>query len=281
MRAISGTLLTILVAAAQTPGPSPQFEVASIKPALPTNGMFIRTTFTGGPGTPDPGIFRCENCSLSMLVMRAYDLKEYQFSGPGWTDSTRLSISAKIPPGTTNEQFQRMQQSLLVERFKLTFHREKKEMPEYELAVAKNGPKFKESVAAPSIADDSPPAPRPPGSPQMDANGFPVLPPGSGPLMMVMGNGHATMRSVEESMTEFARRLSDQLRRPVMDATHLQRKYDFTLNWVIEGPGYSTDDPGPTIFQALQDQLGLKLESKKGMVDILVVDHVEKTPTEN
>jgi uncharacterized protein (TIGR03435 family) len=98
---------------------------------------------------------------------------------------------------------------------------------------------------------------------------------------MVVGNGHATMRSSEESMAEFAARLSDQFRRPVRDATGLHGKYDFALNWVIEGPGYSTDEPGPTIFQALQDQLGLRLESKKGMVDILVVDRIEKAPTEN
>jgi uncharacterized protein (TIGR03435 family) len=214
-----------------------------------------------------------------MLIMRAYDLKDYQFSGPGWADSTRFNISAKIAPGTTKEQFQEMQQNLLADRFKFTFHREKKEMAEYELVVVKGGPRFKESVKSPPSADVSPP--QRPGPPKTDSGGFPVLPPGRGPLMMVLGNGHATMRSVEESMSEFAGRLVDQVRRPVADSTGLKGKYDFTLNWVFEGPGYSTDEPGPTLFQALQDQLGLKLESKKGMVDILVVDHIEKTATEN
>ena len=223
-----------------------------------------------------------------MLTMRGYDLKDYQFSGPGWADSTRFNISAKIAPGTSKEQFQEMQQNMLADRFKLTFHREKKEMAQYELVVVRGGPKFKESAkAAPPVNDApaAPPRPGPPplprGPPKTDAGGFPVLPPGRGPLMMVLANGHATMRSAEASMAEFAGRLADQLRRPVGDQTGLKGKYDFTLNWVIEGPGYSNDEPGPTIFQALQDQLGLKLESKKGMVDILVVDHLEKTATEN
>jgi uncharacterized protein (TIGR03435 family) len=276
MRIVVAALTVFTAAGAQTA----QFEVASIKPSPPPEGMFVRTTFNGGPGTPDPGTFRCENCSLTMLIMRAYDLKDYQFSGPGWADSTRFNISAKIALGTTKEQFQEMQQSFLADRFKFTFHREKKELAVYELVVVRAGPKFKESAKAAPPADDGPP-PLPPGPPKTDAGGFPVLPPGRGPLMMVLANGHATMRSAEESMAEFAGRLADQVRRPIADQTGLKGKYDFTLNWVIEGPGYSTDEPGPTIFQALQDQLGLKLESKKGMVDMLVVDHVEKTPTEN
>ena len=84
-------------------------------------------------------------------------------------------------------------------------------------------------------------------------------------------------------MAEFAGRLSDQLRSPVSDATGLKGRYDFTLNWVMDGPGYSADDLalGPTIFGALQEQVGLKLEQKKGPVDVLVVDRIEKTPTGN
>jgi len=287
-RTIAGALMIFLAAAAahgQTADVSPQFEVASIKLAPPPSGMFIRTTFTGGPGTPDPGLFNCENCSLSMLVMRAYDLKDYQFSGPDWMQSARFNISAKMPTGATKEQFRLMQQNLLAERFKLTFHHEKKEMPLYELIVAKGGPKLKASAEAPSPVDDGPmPPPGRPGlppSPKTNSNGFPILPPGRGPLMMVLPNGHATMRSGEESMDDFVGRLSDQLRRPVTNGTGLRGKYDFTLSWVIEGPGYSTDDSGPTIFGAIQEQLGLKLEQKRGPVELLVVDHIEKTPTEN
>jgi uncharacterized protein (TIGR03435 family) len=270
IRTSAGILLALLsTAAAQTV----QFEVASIKPAPPPDGTHF-TRISGGPGWPDPSLFICENCSLSMLIMRAYGLKDYQFSGPGWAESARFTISAKIPVGTTREQFQQMQRGLLVERFGLTFHHENREMAQYDLALAKNGPKFKESPPSTPPAEDGP------GQLKTDANGFPTLP-GRSSFMTSLANGRSTMRSSDESMAEFARRLSDQVARPVMDTTGLKGKYDFTLNWVKEGPNYSTEDPGPTIFQALQDQLGLRLESKKGPVDIFVVDHIEKTPTGN
>ena len=282
-RTIIGMLITVSAVAAahgQSPDASPQFEVASIKLAPPPNGMFSMTKFVGGPGTPDPGLFRCENCSLSMLIIRAYELKDYQLSGPDWMETTRFNISAKLPGGATKEQFRLMQQNLLVERFKLTFRHEKKEVAGYQLVLAKNGPKLKES--GPLEESQEVPAPRPPsGPPKTDSNGYPILPPGRGPLMLVLANGRATMRSVAESMPELAARLSDQLRRPVADATGLMGKYDFVLNWVIEGPGYSGDDTGPTLFGALQEQLGLKLEPRKLSGDIFVVDHLEKTPSEN
>jgi uncharacterized protein (TIGR03435 family) len=211
-----------------------------------------------------------------MLMMRAFDLKDYQLSGPGWAETALFNISAKIPEGADKTQFQQMQRALLVERFGLTFHREKKEMVEYQLSVGRSGPNFKESAPVQPAGELPPPLP-----PKIDASGYPIPPPGRGPLMMVLPNGHATMRSVEESMAEFAGRLADEVRRPVRDATGLKGKYDFTLKWVREGPGYSSDEPGPTIFQALQDQLGLRLESKKGITEVLVVDHLEKTPSAN
>jgi uncharacterized protein (TIGR03435 family) len=82
-------------------------------------------------------------------------------------------------------------------------------------------------------------------------------------------------------MDTLAKQLAGQLRRPVIDATELKGTYDFTLRWIMEGSGPSSEETGPNIFRALQEQLGLKLESKKSMVDVLVVDHVEKIPTEN
>src|SRR5436305_1015972 len=93
-----GILFAALAVRSQTPAGSRQFEVASIKLAPPPTGMFVRTTATGGPGTSDPGLFRCENCSLSMLLMRALEIKEYQLSGPEWMESTRFNISAKLDP---------------------------------------------------------------------------------------------------------------------------------------------------------------------------------------
>jgi uncharacterized protein (TIGR03435 family) len=192
-----------------------------------------------------------------------------------------------------------MLQNLLAERFHLTVHREKKEGTVYELVVGKNGPKFKESAEEPVPKDGPALLPPAPGPPKLDANGFPVLPAGRGPVMMMM-NGNATMRFTEETMEKFADQLSNQVRAPVTDATGLKGKYDFSLHWVSGGVGLlgerlpppalppgapqaSTpgDDSGPTLFDAVQEQLGLKLEQKKGMIDMIVVDHIDKVPTEN
>src|SRR5207247_8322826 len=127
----------------------------------------------------DPGRWTAQNMSLSNLITRAYDLKRYQYSAPSWLDDERFDITAKVPEGATKEQFQTMIQNLLAERFKLTIHREKKEMAGYELVVAKNGPKLKESVDVPQPdgAGSATPGP-PPGPPKLnlDKDGFPELP---------------------------------------------------------------------------------------------------------
>lgn len=277
MRAIAGVLLTIFsCAAAQTPDASPQFEVASIKPApLPKEDRFFVGS-RGGPGTDDPGLWTCENCDLSWFLSIGFGLNGYQLSAPDWIRFNKFNVSAKIPVGTTQEQFQAMMQNLLAERFKLQFHYQKKELPMFDLVVARGGPKMKESPGAlPPPDADAPPAPDPS---KKDANGSPLLPPGRQPTGMFNGSG-AILRFADESMAQFIGQISGQVGKPVTDATGLKGKYDFTLQWVPDRGGVS--DSGPNIFQALQDQLGLKLESKKGMVDILVVDHIEKTPTEN
>jgi uncharacterized protein (TIGR03435 family) len=195
-----------------------------------------------------------------------------------------------------------MLQSLLAERFHLKVHREKKEGTVYELVVGKNGPKLEESAPQPAPKDGPQLFPPPPhGPPQMDRDGFPVLPAvrGPGPRMAMM-NGRASMRFTDASMAQFVSMLTNQVGAPVTDATGLKGKYDFNLHFVAEGMGMmrglgplpppppgvplaSTpgDDSGPTLFGALQEQLGLKLEQKKGMIDMIVVDHIDKVPTEN
>jgi uncharacterized protein (TIGR03435 family) len=278
MRVIAGTLLTLLGAAAQTPDASIQFEVTSIKPSPPgaTSGRM-----SGGPGTKDPGLFTCENVSLKTLVVTAYNLLTYRLSGPDWMGPARFNISAKIPDGTTSEQFRLMLQNLLIDRFKMTLHWEKKEIQTYDLVVAKSGQKMtghKMKESAPAHTDDAAPPPRPAGEPKADAEGFPILPPGRQAILMEAGGGHVAMRWADETMDRFAVYLSAQLRQPVNDLTGLKGKYDFTMRWVMEG---SIEDTAPTLVRAVQEQLGLKLEQKKGMVDILVVDHLEKTPAEN
>ena len=268
--------------------PPPTFEVASVKPSRPPEGRLIGVGCSGGPETKDPGLFNCENMSSYNLLMRAYNVKRYEISGPDWLDSTRFDISAKIPPGTTKEQFRLMQQNLLAERFKLTLHHEKKQMQMYELTVARNGPKLKESVPAPK-GDDATPKAQAREKLTLGSDGFPVLPPNEN-VMAVMAGGWARRQQFGETVDQLAQFLSGRLGHPVINATGLTGKYDIVLSWVdglgIDGtplaPAAAPDgsEPMPTLIQAVQS-LGLKLEQKKGPVDILVVDHMEKTPAEN
>jgi uncharacterized protein (TIGR03435 family) len=265
---------------AQTPDASPQFEVASIKPSPPSDGRGMSTSRKGGPGTDDPGLLILHNWFVFDLIASAYQLQEYQLSGPDWMLSDRFDMSAKIPPGTNEQQYRLMMQNFLAERFKLEFHREKKQMASYNLVVGKNGPRLEESPPAVPTSERGP-AERPPsGPPKRDADGYPILPPGREPRRALI-RGYWAQRFADETMASFAEMLSVHLRQPVIDATGLSGKYDFTLRWVMTGYPAVSADAGPDLARAIQDQLGLKLESKKSMVEILVVDHINRVPTEN
>ncbi len=269
MRAAASLLLILSTAVAQTP----QFEVASLKPSTPgaTSGAM-----SGGPGTKDPGLFTCQNISLRALMVTAYNLLTYRFSGPDWMSSARFNISAKIPEGTTREQFQAMLQNLLVERFKMGDQWEKKEIQTYDQTLGKGGHKLKESTPEADAAEGAPSG----GPPKADPDGFPILPPGRHRVLLEIGS-HVAMRWSDETMGLFVTYLSAQLRTPVADQTGLKGQYDFTLRWVAEGAAPSSDETAPSLFRAVQEQLGLRLESRRGTVDVLVVDHAERTPGEN
>ncbi len=270
------TVLFLFSAALWAQTNSPQFEVATIKMAPTPDGRGYSVSSRGGPGTQDPSLFTCHNCSASDLVSRAFSLAGYELSAPDGMESVRFDMSAKIPEGTTKEQFRLMLQNFLAERFKLTYHREKKEVPAYNLVVAKNGPKFKESVPIPPPEDADRPATKP--SPiKWDEAGYPILPAGRDSTMAIM-NGYASQRFADATMEHLAMHLGFQLHQPVSDATGLKGKYDFSLRWVSER---MPEETGPNLFRAVQEQLGLKLEPKKTPIDVLVVDHFEKTPTEN
>ncbi len=308
------TLFTCCLASAQTIDKSLTFDVASVRAAAPpTNDgrgtiMFARSS--GGPGTNDPGRIHYPNMSLRNLLMSAYDVKRYQIVGPDWLDTARFDITATMPPDTTKEQFRVMLQNLIAERFKATIHHETKDLPMYSLVIAKSGLKMKESaeVPAPKDGGDSAPPPPPlPMQPKMGPDGFPLLPQlaGRAGIFGIMMNGRARMIAQQQTTQDLATRLTDQLSRPVTDATGLKAKYDFTLTYAPEqmngpmGPGpilagaappaggaapsASLNEPEPLLdlFGAVQAQLGLKLEPKKGPVELIVIDHIEKTPTEN
>ncbi len=219
--------------------------------------------------------------------MAAYNAERWQLTGPDWLirdylpGSPRVDLSAKIPDGTTKEQFALMLQDLLEERFGIVVHHTKKEMRVYYLKEAKSGAKLMLSPRRPTQASDAIPQASAVSkfAPKLDSDrdGFPVLPPGSS---MVSTGNRSRMRASNESMDAFAVKLTGQLGQPVTNATRLRGEYDFSLYWsgaeVTAGA-----ETGPTLFQALQQQLGLTLEPAKGEVDVLVIDHIEKTPTAN
>lgn len=325
VRVILGTVVVIGLAGAGAYGQDTNakltFDVASIKPAAPPDGrggpgvISLRVMANGGPGTADPGRWTAENFSLANLIYTAYDLKRYQYSGPAWMDDTRFDVVAKVPEGASKEQFRVMLQNFLADRFKLAIHHEKKEMQVYELVIAKNGLKMKESAPEPADATKTggpdaatpwAPPPPPPGVFQkasIDKEGFPILPAGvlqpGRPPMTISEMGRARTLGSQLSMEQIVTFLSNMIAKPVTDGTGLKGKYDLKLLWSREAtvggmappppPGVpggapvpvASEDTGPSIFAAIQDQLGLKLEQKKGQVDILVVDRAERVPAEN
>ncbi len=231
------------------------FEVASIKPSAPGgHGVQIQIT----PG----GRFVAKNVNLKFLIQYAYGVKEFQITGgPAWLSSEGFDVVAKPEGGerTVNRtDLQQMVQALLADRFKLTFHRETKELPVYTLVVAKGGSKLQASSAQHG--------------------------------QMRMGRGQISAQKV--SISELAGNLGNQLGRNVIDRTALTGEFDFELKWTPDetqsfgpkGPppeGAPPVDPNsPSIFTAVQEQLGLKLEGDKGPVDILIVDTAGK-PADN
>jgi len=188
-----------------------------------------------------------------------------------------------------------MLQDLLAERFKLSFHHEQKEMAIFELTVGEQNTKMKHSAPDALPAEEDPPWVIPEFS--LGQDGCPVFPPGRGGLMGG-GNGCYRWTGFNLSMVEIAKTLSFHLGRPVVDATGLKEKYDVDMTWSIDvtrfmeglegaglldqtGEAADYGPRGPTLIHAVRDQLGLKLNSKKGLGDVVVVDHVEKVPTEN
>jgi uncharacterized protein (TIGR03435 family) len=267
MRSIRGMMLALVAGcatSAQTADRPLAFEVASVKPNPPTaTGGGMHGCF-GGPGTSDPGLYRCMQATVSLMAFQAYGLKLYQIGPDYYADKAEFNVTAKVPPGATEEQVKVMLQNLLVERFKLAFHYQKKEMAAYDLVVAKSGPKL---AAAAPVAEPAPGAPARKGA------------------RMSRAGGAVTWAGYDMSMDAVVLRIGQQIGRPVFDATGLKGEYDFSVTFAdpnlnaVTAPADS--EPAPTIFEALEKQLGLKLEAKKAMIDVFVIDHMEKTPIGN
>jgi uncharacterized protein (TIGR03435 family) len=274
--------LTLCEAVGQSTDERLTFEVASVK--LSTGANVGPPNSNGGPGTRYPEWFGTAT-NLRGLIVLAYGLvsAEGQVSGPGWIDTQKYAVEAKVAAGTSKAQFQQMLQNLLAERFKLVVHHETTVLSVYELVVAKNGPKLKQSE---TITDGASPLSARVGGSDRDKNGFPVL---VGPgLTSAFGPG-ATCHLVarEQPISNLVRMLStpNAAGRTVIDKTGLPGKYDFTLLYDFQMPGGSvvgdSSEPALSVFDAIQQQLGLKLVNAKATFDQVVVDHAEKTPTEN
>jgi uncharacterized protein (TIGR03435 family) len=248
---LAGCLLGTL-AVTQAPATRPAFEVASVKPAEPAERMSItrsgyRLTIT--------------NYSLQMLILWAFDIRNDRLFGkPKWLDSVRYDIVAQGPPEPpVVGRLQKMMQSLLADRFKLAVHHETRELPLYAMVVDRNGPKVALSETPDSV--------------------------GQNPFGMP-GRGHLTGTRVTAAM--LANVLSGQLGRTVQDRTGLKGVFDFVLQWAPDTDATPADlggppaaSAGPSIFTAIQEQLGFKLEPRKGPAEVLVIDHVDSTPAEN
>jgi uncharacterized protein (TIGR03435 family) len=258
-----------------------EFDVASVKPAVnaPFGGRFSISGpvaegigFEGGPGSKTPGRIHYSGVSLKMILVRAYGMRPYQISGPGWMDTERYDIDAKYPVETNPEDFRRMLQKLLVDRFHLMLHRETREMSRYRLIVAKGGPKLSPAQKLPEYKDDA----------ERKA----------AMLKQVMANMEAIKRrpgtgssrrfgQASATMAKLAENLSGYVDRQVTDDTGLEGSYSFSLEWSPDESAAAVENSLPSIFTAVQEQLGLKLEPEKGPVEFLVIEHAEKTPAVN
>jgi uncharacterized protein (TIGR03435 family) len=269
MRQLVLLLATVTCGSAQSANGSLTFEVASVRVAgnEPASGKGALKSQTGAVGRDaNPLRFSRRGVTLARLLTAAYQIPHpKQLIGPEWLNSNAYDIEALAPAGSTPEQQQVMVQNLLIERFAMKLHRETREMPVYELVVAKGGPKM------------IPSAPNSPFAPLADRP-LPTAPRGYGD-----GTTHLAERG---TMEQFAARLTRYVDRPIVDRTGLKGEYDVTLRWTPGAqapPPVAADapDPGLSIFSAVQTQLGLKLDAKRGPVEVVVVDHLEKIPTEN
>jgi len=222
---------------------------AQERPAFEVASVKVNTT--GGPGASMQqrnGGIELQNYSLRLLVQMAYRVHDYACSAPSWLDSVHFDIVAKMPAGGKFEQFPDMMQALLAERFKLAVHREVKEMPGLALVVDKKGPRIQ------------------PVDPGQKSTSW----------------GSNMVQGASITMAEFAGLLSNSLDRPVKDLTALPGVYDIKIRWTPDTPSSTdpTDLPG-SVYGAVQDLLGLRLQVQKVPVEVLVVDRAERVPTEN
>jgi uncharacterized protein (TIGR03435 family) len=190
------------------------------------------------------GVFTATNVSLKLLISRAYGVPEAQVNGgPGWIETEKYDVTAKAdtPLEMTREEVRPCLQALLGERFQLAIHHQTKQGSVFSLVAAKSGPKLQ-----------------------------PHEGPGGAGIAASSDSGKVTIMGTNTTMVRLAEYLSGQAGRPVLDNTGLKGGYDFRVEWT------SDDTSGPSVFTALQEQLGLRVEAAKGPIDFVVIDRVDK-----
>jgi uncharacterized protein (TIGR03435 family) len=262
------------------PAQVPAFDVVSVKPHK-DEGMMMRMAWM----ITQDGV-SIDGVQLGSLLLGAFDVpKDRILNEPDWVGSSRFDIEAKVTPedapklkALTRQQRSAMLLPILEDRFGLKFHHETRELEVYALVLAKGGSKLKESAPEDSGEKATPATPPPnaakPGTP-------PVLK--SGQMMMSMSPRGSTIQSRGATIAGIVEMLSQQIGSTVVDNTGLKGKYDYTLSFAPvdaaappEGGGQSQEPVGPSIFTALQEQLGLKLQAQKQAVDVIVIDHIEQ-----
>ncbi len=270
-------ILISVVAAGQT------FEVATVKMADP-NGSRIPAVildtpggedlrFQGGPGSSTPTRIDYIGVTLKSLVQRAYNVKAEQVSGLG-SRSERYDVAATLAPGTNTEQLRLMLQQLLAERFQLSLHRETRTMRVYLLTVAKGGPKLKPAERLPEYKDDE----------DSRAARLNTMREGlQAAMKRFEASGPFRTFGTRGTVTDFASKLSSQVDRTVLDRTGIEGQYSFSIDWVPEGSKPRDNIPlsGPSIYAAIEEQLGLRLQPETQEAEILTIDSAEKIPTSN
>lgn len=317
MRTFRAALLLSAVLRAQAPL---TFEVASIKPAGALNPAAMQSGKMRMGMKVDGAMVDIGSFSLTDLIRTAYEVKDYQISGPDLGNvmtAERFNIQATIPEGATEKQVPQMLQALLADRFKLVVHRETKDHSVYALIVAKGGPKLKEAEPEPAAPEPSEAQAEPKkgemvmgqGSSQVrisgnmeGGKGVTVKGGPMGQMHMTMADGRMRMEADRASMTVLAETLTRFMDRPVVDMTELKGNYHVVLDLSMDDlknaakaagmgammasaeggkpSGEASDPSGSSIFTSMQ-QMGLKLEARKAPLPVIVVDHVEKSPTEN
>jgi uncharacterized protein (TIGR03435 family) len=289
---VTGVFLSVLSAARGQAPPKLEFEVASVRAATARvpGQRPVQARRTGGPGTADPERLTYSNEPLSGILADAFDVYWNQISGPDWIATDKYDMVAKLPPGTTKDQFRHMLQNLMVERFHLVFHFQAKTVQGYELRLAASGSKL-ETHSSPAAADQTISAKDP----------FPTFQSGEDRAVHFQP-GHTYARFSDTSIEEFGKFLGERLTpaeswvrvsmeelrsapTPVADKTGLTGTYDFAFDYV-GGPFFTERSGGlANIVGAMQNNLtknlGLKMVEAKVPVNVLVIDRIERMPTEN